>query len=185
MNLKDMKLLLMDKGVIFSDGLNQIEIKKAEKFYNIKFPPDLSEFLQYALPISKGFVNWRDFSDENVNKIKWILNCPLEGMLFDIEKNGFWMEEWGEKPQDIDEAFQICKQQYDKAPILIPIYFHRYIPSEPYEKGNPVYSVHQTDIIYYGENLESYFQIQFGKGRQEEMKHKNIKEIRFWRDIVS
>jgi hypothetical protein len=77
------------------------------------------------------------------------------------------------------------KQQYDKAPILIPIYFHRYIPSEPYEKGNPVYSVHQTDIIYYGENLESYFQIQFGKGRQEEMKHKNIKEIRFWRDIVS
>jgi len=41
--------------------------------------------------------------------------------------------------------------------VPIPVYSHRYLPSEPKATGNPVLSVHQTDIIYYGNDLASYF----------------------------
>ncbi len=51
----------------------------------------------------------------------------------------------------------------DKVPKLIPIYSHRYIPSSLNEIGNPVYSVHQTDIIYYGKDLWDYFNIAFNE----------------------
>ncbi|MCP4084980.1 MAG: hypothetical protein GY745_08005 [Actinomycetia bacterium] len=42
------------------------------------------------------------------------------------------------------------------APMLIPVYAHRYLPSEPCRSGNPVLSVMQTDVIYYGQNLVEY-----------------------------
>jgi hypothetical protein len=37
----------------------------------------------------------------------------------------------------------------------------RYIPAEPNESRNPVFSVHQTDIIHYGNDLADYFQREF------------------------
>ena len=44
---------------------------------------------------------------------------------------------------------------------LIPIYSHRYMPAAPAPAGSPVFSVHQTDVIYYGSDLVSYFQSEF------------------------
>lgn len=42
------------------------------------------------------------------------------------------------------------------APRLIPICSHRYIPEEPHDAGNPVFSVMQSDVIYYGADLANY-----------------------------
>jgi hypothetical protein len=47
-------------------------------------------------------------------------------------------------------------------PRLIPVYIHRFIPSEPPEAGNPVFSVHQSDIIIYGNDLAAYLSAEFG-----------------------
>jgi hypothetical protein len=49
----------------------------------------------------------------------------------------------------------------DDAPRLIPIYMHRAIPNEPLETGNPVFSVMQTDVVVYGNNLERYLHNDF------------------------
>jgi hypothetical protein len=46
-------------------------------------------------------------------------------------------------------------------PRLMPIYGHRYIPCLPHEAGNPIFSVYQTDIIFYGFGLANYFQNEF------------------------
>ena len=53
------------------------------------------------------------------------------------------------------------KKEYKTKPKLIPIYSSRYIPESPKETGNPVFSVYQTDIIYYGFDLLSYFENEF------------------------
>jgi hypothetical protein len=69
-----------------------------------------------------------------------------------------------------------------KAPQLIPVYLHRYIPiinKEP----TPVFSIHDTDIAYYGENLESYLEIEFGNKKQSEINFEIIKGIPFWSDL--
>lgn len=97
---------LKGRGILFAQGLTETEIKEIQDFYKIQFPPDLKEFLSTALPISKEFINWRDKSKENVGLINDKLNWPLEGMLFDIEHNNFWLEEWGSKPEDLQKSFQ-------------------------------------------------------------------------------
>lgn len=176
---------LNEKGVEFKTGLKEEEIDEIEKLYNIQFPPDLKELLMFALPISDGFVNWVDKSKENIKSITDRLNLPLEGIIFDIENNEFWMKDWGKKPSTLKDAVNIATMHYCKAPKLIPIYFHRYIPSIPFEKGNPIMSVHQTDIIYYGENLFSYFLVEFGFKKHKDIDSEKIKIIPFWSDIIN
>ncbi|MDF2670696.1 MAG: hypothetical protein K0R67_3002, partial [Paenibacillus sp.] len=126
MNTKDIVERLISHGVTLDSGLSQLEISKIQNIFNFSFPQDLRELLLYVLPISKGFVNWRDSSEENVSSIRQRLNGPLEGILFDIEHNSFWYDDWGDKPDDLNEAKDICKSEYLKFPQLIPIYSHRY-----------------------------------------------------------
>src|SRR5260370_23892793 len=109
----------------------------------------------FALPVSNGFVNWRSATEE---EIKEGMSRPYDGICFDIEHNVFWPGAWGTRPSSLDDAFAIAKKAVDAAPILIPILGHRYIPDSPNEAGNPVFSVYQTDIIYYGSELAGYLQ---------------------------
>src|SRR5207249_2559582 len=114
---------------------------------------DLKAFLQTALPVGENFPDWRS-GDESALRA-W-LDLPRRGILFDIEHNGFWLEEWGPRPQTLDEAKPVANKLIDAAPRLIPIYMHRMMPAEPHLPGNPIFSVHQTDIIYYGMDLRDY-----------------------------
>ena len=175
---------LKEKEVEFECGLNEDEFSIIEKMYDIKFPPDLRTFLSSGLPISNHFINWRDVSESNVEKIKTVIEWPLRGMIFDIEHNAFWYDAWGEKPTSIEDAIQKCKEEYAKVPKMIPICSHRYIPSEPLEENNPIFSIYQTDIIYYGENITKYLEIEFRMKKYQEIDFDVIKEIRFWSDIV-
>ncbi|WP_069997332.1 SMI1/KNR4 family protein [Cellulosilyticum sp. I15G10I2] len=183
--MNDTKIIdkLKRKGILFAKGLTPEEIDEVQERYNITFPPDLKDFLSSALPLSHNFVNWRDTSKENIASIYARIDWPLEGMLFDIENNVFWYDGWGEKPDSLEDAFNICKEEFKKVPKLIPICSHRYIPSEPNEAGNPIFSVYQTDIIYYGEDLTSYLEIEFGFKKYERMNFSSIKDIRFWIDL--
>src|SRR5690348_10376070 len=133
--------ILKQQGIALGKGLTDSEVDRAQNKYGFRFPPDLRELLQYGLPIGPAFPNWRDEPDESIrSRLSW----PLEGIEFDIAQNGFWMEEWGPKPDDVDTAFEIARQEVARAPRLIPIYGHRYIPDEPRLVGNPVFSVYQT-----------------------------------------
>jgi hypothetical protein len=38
---------------------------------------------------------------------------------------------------------------------------HRYLPEKSHEPGNPVFSVYQADVIYYGADLIDYFEREF------------------------
>ncbi|MED5017399.1 SMI1/KNR4 family protein [Paenibacillus chibensis] len=186
MNINNIVEILKRHHILLDSGLSEDEIIKIENTFNLKLPPDLRELLQIVLPISNGFVNWRDCTgtEKSVNSIFERLNWPLEGILFDIEHNSFWYDGWGVKPIDINEAKDLCKIRYLEVPTLIPIYSHRYISAYPLEYGNPIFSVHQTDIIYYGENLEEYFKVEFNDKSHSEMKYEKIKQIKFWADIV-
>lgn len=176
--------ILKEKGIAFEKGLDLQEYGKIEALYGIKFPPDLKEFLTIGLPVSKGFVNWRDMSEANIESIRERLNWPLDGVIFDVENNVFWYSKWGCKPKKIEDAIEICKYEIKKVPKLIPIFSHRYIPSQPHESCNPVFSVYQTDIIYYGENLTDYLKREFNVADYRDVDSKAIKEIRFWSEIM-
>ena len=179
MDIEFYKRKLEEAGLVFESGLSEDEAGKAESFYDFMFPPDLKEFLMFALPVSHGFSNWRDLGNPEIKEaFDWI----YEGINFDIEHNAFWLDDWGNKPTDLRAAFSIAKKKIDAAPKLIPIYAHRYIPASPHERDNPVFSVYQTDIIYYGRNLWNYFENEFRYYFQTPFRPTNepYKQIEFW-----
>lgn len=190
MNAHQAKLLinlLKDKGVKFEHGLTDNEIDQIEQKFHIQFPPDLRLFLQTQLPVSNKFVNWRLAlkSPDESNHIKARLAWVLDGMLFDVKNKNFWWHEWGEKPDNLSEHFDIAKRHFKKYPKMIPIYSHRYIPSSPNQSGNPVFSIYQTDIIYYGNDLASYLAHEFGFKLPKALNTPDEpKRIVFWSDLT-
>lgn len=174
---------LKSVGVQFEPGLTAAEFKDIEAEYKITFPPDLREFLSIGQPISDRWINWRDKDSSSLTEI---LSWPYEGMCVDIEDNNFWLKEWGDRPSNLQSRYEIAKQAVASAPQLIPIYSHRYIPNRPDEAGNPVMSVHQTDIIYYGSNLAHYFENEFGcfSGQKGWRPDDEYRWIEFWSHLI-
>lgn len=177
------KTTLERAGVRFEPGLSSSELKAIEAEYGFSFPPDLQEFLMFCLPVSNNFVDWRGGSKAD---IQTRMNWPFEGMCFDIENNAFWLEEWGERPSVLGEAFAIARQAVNDAPTLIPICSHRYIPDRPFESGNPIFSVYQTDIICYGSDVFDYLENEFAWyfGREEHALSGKLRRIEFWSSLV-
>ena len=114
--------------------------------------------LRYALPISKGFPDWRPGRDEiRRESLAW----PKEGLLYSIRDGGLWLDSWGERPIELAESLAVARHAVRRAATLIPIYSHRYLPAEPILPGNPVFSVYGPDTIIYGNDLASYFHHEF------------------------
>lgn len=65
---------------------------------------------------------------------------------------------------------------------------HRYLPAEPCEAGNPVLSVHQTDIIVYGHDLRAYLRNEMTDSIEQRDRAMASapahRPIRFWSEIV-
>jgi len=181
-------------GVELGPGLTDEEVEAAEGAYSLEFPPDLRALLQRALPQrepweqrkegagghgtppSPTFPDWRDLDNAYIrDRLQW----PTEGVLFDVERNDFWMAEWGEPPLRLDEALALAARKVAEAPRLVPVAAHRYIPTEPHLEGNPVISVYQTDIIYYGRDLADYFRNEYHDTQWRRFTGP-FRKIRFW-----
>ena len=187
-NIEKIRHILENKGIEIYDGLSEEEFEKIENFYNIKFPKVLRILYKSFLP---NLYNWRDFSENNVKNIKQSLYWPIEGILFDIENNNFWMDCFGEKTGDIQQDKAKAKDYLKNAneeevPKLIPIYSHRFVPSFPDSIDVPIFSVMGTDIVYYGKNIEEYIEHEFDSNYNPEQESADIGVIQvpFWSKIA-
>jgi hypothetical protein len=175
-NWEGIVALMRDRGIAFDSGLSEAEAAEVEERFGFRFPADLRALLQTALPKGERFPDWRACPESSLRE--W-LDLPLQGILFDLEHNGFWLEEWGARPGSLSEAEQVARNLVAAAPQLIPIYNHRMMPDEPHTAGNPVFSVHQTDIICYGTSLENYLRLEFNLSAGDS-KSGEARPIRFW-----
>lgn len=197
-------------GVVFEAGLTDPEIDVVERNYGFTFPPDLRLFLQAALPVTLEryikqwdeteldgrFPNWRKyptpppFTPDDVAQIRaynlsfYVFHFVPEGIFFDAsyQKPPVWRAHWGERPDDADQRLERIRQLVKQAPPLIPIYSHRYLPTRPLQDGNPIFSIMQTDIIYYGDDLADYLYYEF-KVPRPEWTAKQPRYIEFWSDL--
>ncbi len=183
--ISNLETLLRSRGIGLHGGLSDQQLEQAQRRYGFRFPPDLAGLLSCFVPCSHGFYDWADQSRENETVIKKALSWPAEGILFDVEHNSFWMEAWGERPARMEEALRVAGERLANTPALVPIRSHRYLPGLPCEAGNPVLSVYQTDIIYYGSDLYEFFYVEFGLKTHAQIQFQKIKQgIPFWGELL-
>lgn len=179
---RDIVNQMKQMGVEFEIGLSDEELCWIEHEYEIVFPEELKSFYKEALPISKGFYNWRDKRNENVMFIKKVMMIPIQAII-ENSKEIDWSEEWGEEPIDLKEREKSIEDMALKAPKLIPIYSHRYMASIRCEKP-PVFSICGTDIIYFAKNIIEYFLIEFKIKENIIFMNDEVSCIPFWSDLL-
>ncbi|MEZ0225811.1 MAG: hypothetical protein ACAH83_14745 [Alphaproteobacteria bacterium] len=162
-------------------GYSQSEIEDVQAKWGLRFPPDLVELLrEQRSPISSHDPgNSFDWVLTDAPAIQRRLDWPFEGFWFDVQNNNLWWPEWGKKPASLPEQRERLKEIFAAAPKLIPLYSHRYLPQEPFERENPVFSVYQADVIYYGVNLRDWIKHEAAPERPGELLSA-YKVIPFW-----
>jgi hypothetical protein len=158
-------------------GYSQSELDAAQERFGLVFPPDLIALLR-----DRRIPGGHDWTGDEA-PIRRMLEWPREGILFDVEHAGLWWPEWGERPDSEAERAEVVSAVVEAAPRLIPIFGHRYIPEEPHDAGNPVFSVHQSDIILYGTNLANYLDNEFSHPQRYALTGE-VRPIRFWSRAV-
>lgn len=113
-----------------------------------------------------------------------MIGYVLEGIEFDVEQ-GLWLRRWGRRPHDLTKATALVRAEFATWPKLLPIYSHRFLASEPCRAGNPVFSIVQTDIIYYGSNLGNYLLNEFIPGSAgESLNYEQVQRVDIWSDFA-
>ena len=160
----------------WTKGYTQSELDRAQQRFGLVFPPDLIALLRRKRP-----VEGHDWTDDRA--IRRALDWPFEGLLHSVEDGRLWWPEWGKLPSSARAREQVLREVVSRAPKLIPLIAHRYLPEQPHEAGNPVFSIYGADAIYYGVNLKDYFEREFSAWSSKPWPT-NIKRIPFWSDLV-
>jgi hypothetical protein len=160
----------------WTKGYTQAELDRAQHRFGLVFPPDLIDLLKRKRP-----VDGHDWTDDAA--IKRALDWPINGLLASVEDGRMWWPEWGRLPSSARARREVLREVLSRAPKLIPLIAHRYLPEQPHEAGNPVFSIYYTDAIYYGANLKDYFEREFTPESSRPLPTK-IKYIPFWSDLV-
>ncbi|OWM66261.1 uncharacterized protein LOC116201919 [Punica granatum] len=148
---------LRDSGINVQPGLSDPEFARAEAEFGFVFPPDLRAVLSAGLPVGAGFPDWRASGSARLH-LRASLDLPIAAISFQIARNTFWSKSWGPKPPDPEKAFRVARNALKRAPLLIPIFNHCYIPCNPSLAGNPIFFVDENRIFCCGLDLADFFE---------------------------
>lgn len=176
-------------------GLSDAEIERCESMFGFEFADDHRAFLAAGLPVSiveddpPGVIRtyrdpWPDWRGGDPEVLRSRLDWPVEGVLFDVEHNVCWLDEWGERPEDVGQALEVARTHLADVPKLVPINGHRYLPAGRGSFGHLVLSVWQTDIISYGDDLADYIDREFGVPQKATSSRNPQATVGFWRDFM-
>ncbi|XP_021729550.1 uncharacterized protein LOC110696514 [Chenopodium quinoa] len=152
---------LKTSNIHVAAGLTNDEITTVESAGHLTFPSDLRSILSEGLPVGPGFPNWRSSS---TYQLRLLTALPIISLSQEVSRNNFWVPSWGPRPTNEDQAQSLAQHFLSKAPSLVPVFRHCYIPAEPNLAGNPVFYVHGSDVRLLSADVGGFF-----------------KETEFWR----
>jgi hypothetical protein len=151
--------LLRTSKADLTPGLDEAEFGRIEERFDVAFSALHRAFLGEVLPLGRGWPDWRSGDPDGLREG---LSAPIEGVLFDVEWNGFWALGWGERPTDGRSAVAAARERLEHVPAMVPVYGHRFSPAARSDLGgHPVLSIVQTDVIYYGRDIARYLAVEF------------------------
>jgi len=158
-------------------GLTGGELDRLEAEFDFAFAPDHRLALSVALPVGGMWPNWRE---DGARRLRARLAMPVEGVLFDVENHGVWFADWGTRPAQTRHAIRSARYHLERAPRLVPLYGHRYLPGVADAWGQPVLSVTRTDVVVHGANLLDWLAHEFAATPARP----GVVTAPFWRDLV-
>lgn len=170
--------VLRAAGVDLDPGLTDREVDAVQDRFRFTFLPEHREFLHRHLPVGDSWPDWRGMPPALQHRLDW----PVVGVLFDVAENAFWAGSWGPRPVRSRAALARARELLAGVPRLVPVYSHRYLPAAPVPGPAPVFSVHQTDVIHYGADLEDYLLREFA-GSAKRTPPMSAR-VPFWDDLV-
>lgn len=195
------------RGTRWTGGLTAREIARAEENLGSPFPPDYRLFLEKLHVPDRPMTGWLYRGSRKVREseqpfadwrrpadIRRRLRARVDGVLFDVEKNALWLRSWGPRPARRADRARLVRACAAAGVPLAPLYFHRCLPCAPRRAGNPVLSIHQSDIIFYGADLRSWMLVEFARllgldsDRQwsascRALRHR-FQDFRFWGSVA-
>jgi hypothetical protein len=75
------------------------------------------------------------------------MDLPVVGISYEVSKGRFWWKDRGSQPYSSDEALQMARTFFSKAPIMVPIYSHCCIPCSPNLARNPIFFMYKNIFI--------------------------------------
>jgi hypothetical protein len=164
-------------------GYSKAELDDVQATWGIRFPPDLIEILRERrrLMDAPDCFDWVTGDRAAVRKsLAW----PFDSYWRSVHRHEIWWPEWGERPASPSDRREKLRLIFADAPKLIPLVGIRYIPDEPHEDGNPIFSVMASDIVHYGANLPHWLDLEQGRLTRQSGPWPPVKEIRFWGQAV-
>jgi hypothetical protein len=161
-------------------GLTGEELHDIEQEFGFRFNPDHRALLAAGLPTGGRWPDWRH--GERKALARGVCE-PVEGVLFDVEENGFWHAGWGPRPSVVDQAIAAARVQLKAVPLLVPIYGHRYCPALP-QFGLPVLSVVQTDVAVFGQDVVDFVLREFSGYAEPPAPVGEVQPVPFWTDLL-
>lgn len=163
-------------------GLSSAQIASIESQLGFRMPDDFAYLFQNLQDPGHVFFPWSEFEKKKYDEtVKWVLS----GIEFDIEKSQLWLGHWGKRPPTLSAALDIARKDFVTWPKLLPIHSHRFLAAQPCRSGNPIFSIKQSDIIYYGANLPHYLLNEFVD--HDYARHTlptEIRRIKVWSDFA-
>ena len=134
-----------------------MEVLRVQDSLDFAFGTEHRDFTQSALPVGKSWPDWRHDSEKN---LRGPLDWPVVGVLFDVHNNGFCPASWGDRPRGKLAASvkpaHISPRPEDRPGLVASVHGIR-----PQFLPRPVFPVHQTDAIFYGDDLLDYVAHEF------------------------
>lgn len=164
-------------------GLSSVEIDSIEAQLGFRLPEDFVYLFQHLQDPGQVFFPWSNFRKQEYDDM---IRRVLKGIEFDIDHNKFWLDRWGKRPASLSVALEIARKDFETWPKLLPVHSHRFLAAQPCRRGNPVFSIVQTDIIYYGADLAHYLVNEFIDHDYALHTHaQSIQRIPVWSDLAN
>ncbi|GAA0150816.1 hypothetical protein LIER_09670 [Lithospermum erythrorhizon] len=147
---------LKSSKITVQPGLSDVEFARAEAEFGFSFPPDLKAVLSAGLPLGPGFPDWRPLGSGR-QQLRASIDLPIASISFHIARNALWSNSWGPKPENPEKALKIARNALKRAPLLIPVFNHCYLPCNPCLAGNPIFYIDENRIFCCGFDLSDFF----------------------------
>ncbi|CAN1190865.1 hypothetical protein LINPERPRIM_LOCUS39882 [Linum perenne] len=171
---------LQSSSVRVHPGLSDSEFARIEAQFGFSFPPDLRAVLSAGLPVGPGFPDWRSPRSH----LRATLDLPIAAVSIQIARNNLWSKSWGSRPLDPEKALKVARNALKRAPLLIPIFHHCYIPCQPSLAGNPIFFVDETRVFCCGSDLSDFFDRRESLDSGEVLHPTGSRWVEFWSDAA-